>query len=108
MDNHTFDKHVGIELHAHLPVTLETSAGSAAEFLLLQGKPIGEPVVSHGPFVMTSREEILEAFQDYQKDEFGEWPHPGDAIVHPREAQRFARYGDGRLEERPWRKDERI
>jgi len=34
--------------------------GGSAEFLFLQGKPIGEPVVQHGPFVMTSKAEIMQ------------------------------------------------
>ena len=41
--------------------------------LLLFGhaEPLGEPVVSHGPFVMNTREEILEAIDDYQAGRFG-------------------------------------
>jgi redox-sensitive bicupin YhaK (pirin superfamily) len=37
-----------------------------ARFLLLAGKPIGEPIVQYGPFVMNSREEIEQAIRDYQ------------------------------------------
>lgn len=39
---------------------------SAARFLLLAAKPIGEPVVQYGPFVMNTREEIEQALQDYR------------------------------------------
>jgi len=41
-------------------------AVSPAKFLLLAGKPLEEPVVQYGPFVMTSREEIEQALQDYR------------------------------------------
>jgi quercetin 2,3-dioxygenase len=41
-----------------------------ARFLLVSGKPIKEPVVQYGPFVMNSREEIDEAMRDYQSNNF--------------------------------------
>ncbi|PSJ38901.1 pirin family protein [Allosphingosinicella deserti] len=49
------------------------SIRSATETLILfgHGAPFGEPIVSHGPFVMNSREEIVEAVQDYQAGRFG-------------------------------------
>ena len=40
--------------------------GSPVEFVLISGKPLGEEVAWHGPFVMNKREELMEAFQDYQ------------------------------------------
>jgi len=45
-------------------VVLTTNGESQA--LLLGGKPLGEPVVRYGPFVMNTREEIKQAFDDYQ------------------------------------------
>jgi hypothetical protein len=69
-----------------------------AELLMLQGRPINEPVVQHGPFVMNSREEIVQAFNDYQRTQFGGWPWKSDDPVHAREEGRFARHADGRLE----------
>ena len=39
---------------------------SGAGVLLLAGKPIGEPIVQHGPFVMNTRDEINQAVADYQ------------------------------------------
>ncbi len=70
------------------------------EFLLLQGRPIGEPVVQQGPFVMNSRGGIRQTMLDYQRTGFGGWSWEEDAPVHPREAGRFAVHVDG-TEERP-------
>lgn len=76
-------------------------AGPAAcRMLVLQGRPIGEPVVQHGPFVMNTQAEIMQAFQEFQATGFGGWPWPAQGPVHARDAGRFARYPDGR-EERP-------
>jgi hypothetical protein len=57
--------------------------------------------VQHGPFVMNTRAEIQQAFMDYQRTQFGGWPWPADGPVHPREAGRFARFADGRIERAP-------
>ena len=70
-----------------------------AEVLLLQGRPIGEPVAQYGPFVMNTRAELEQAFQDYRRTQFGGWPFPENAPVHPRDRGRFARHADGRVEE---------
>ncbi len=55
------------------------------EVLVLGGQPIGEPVVHYGPFVMNTREEIVQALDDYQAGKLGRIPasemphrHPGD------------------------------
>jgi redox-sensitive bicupin YhaK (pirin superfamily) len=49
---------------------LSFSAESDAVVLLGHARPLGEPVVSHGPFVMNTREEIAQAIQDYQSGKF--------------------------------------
>lgn len=41
-------------------------------FILLSGEPIGEPIVAHGPFVMNTQQEIMNAFNDYQMGRMGE------------------------------------
>lgn len=49
-------------------------ASSDAVILLGHAEPIREPVVAHGPFVMNTREEIIQAIQDYQAGRFGPPP----------------------------------
>jgi hypothetical protein len=71
-----------------------------AELLMLQGRPIGEQVVQHGPFVMNTQGEIRQAMIDYQRTQFGGWPWDRDIPVHSRDEGRFAVHVDGR-EERP-------
>lgn len=68
------------------------------ELLLLQGRPIGEPVVQHGPFVVNTPGEVRQAMLDYQRTGFGGWPWDADAPVHPRDEGRFALHADGRRE----------
>lgn len=87
------------DLRGDAEVTLSAGAEECG-LLLLQGRPIGEPVVQHGPFVMNSEEEIRQAFADYRKTQFGGWPWPTREPVHPRAKGRFARHADGREEKR--------
>ncbi len=83
-------------LQGDVPVTL-TAGPTGAECLLLQGRPIGEPVAQYGPFVMNDRAGIEKAFADYQATGFGGWTWPVNDPVHGREG-RFARHADGRLD----------
>ena len=53
---------------------VEITAGDEAVVLLGHAQPIGEPVFSHGPFVMNTREEIVQAIHDYQAGRFGPPP----------------------------------
>jgi len=93
---------LGRRVRVRADVAIELRAGEvASELLMLQGKPIGEPVAQHGPFVMNTAGEIQQAFLDYRRTQFGGWPWPADGPVHPREAGRFARHADGRVEQAP-------
>lgn len=86
---------------AHLRADEEISiknGPSESFFLFLQGKPIQEPVVQYGPFVMNTQEEIQEAFAEYRATQFGGWPWPESEQTHPRDKGRFALHADGREE----------
>jgi quercetin 2,3-dioxygenase len=64
--------------------------------LVLQSRPIAEPVAQHGPFVMNTRAELVTAYEDYQSTQFGGWPWNRQDPVHVGET-RFARHPDGRI-----------
>lgn len=92
-----FSTHQAIELHADSEVLLRNGE-SESHFLVLQGKPMEEPVAQHGPFVMNTQAEIQQAFMEYQQTQFGGWPWPSYEHVHPREKGRFAKYPNGEIE----------
>jgi redox-sensitive bicupin YhaK (pirin superfamily) len=51
--------------------TFTIKASQDSIVLILSGEPINEPIAAHGPFVMNTREQIMEAFQDYELGKFG-------------------------------------
>ena len=83
-----------VRLRPELEVMLE-AGDDECHLLLLQGRPIGEPVVQYGPFVMNTQEEIVAAFRDYRRDQFGGWPWSRNDPVHPRSRGRFATFSNG-------------
>jgi redox-sensitive bicupin YhaK (pirin superfamily) len=85
------------DLQPDLPLELENGA-TASEALMLQGKPIGEPIARHGPFVMNTPQEVHRAYADYRATQFGGWPWSRNDPVHGREKARFAQHADGRVE----------
>jgi redox-sensitive bicupin YhaK (pirin superfamily) len=98
VDGERVGEHAALVLRDSSAVSLQAGA-SGCELLLLQGRPIGEPVVQYGPFVMNTRAEVQRAIRDYQETQFGGWPWPKDDPTHPRDAGRFARHADGRTEQ---------
>jgi quercetin 2,3-dioxygenase len=99
LNGQALQHHGAIELPAGQPTEL-ANGPEASEFLLLQGRPIGEPVAQYGPFVMNTQQELQQAFADYRRSAFGGWPWPDAAPVHGAERTRFARHPDGRVEGR--------
>lgn len=89
----------GVVVRPDLPVAV-TAGPAGAEVLVLQGRPIGEPVAQYGPFVMNDRAGVEQALLDYQTTGFGGWPWPTDDPVQPRDTGRFARHADGTFEQR--------
>lgn len=95
----TLAKRVGVQLNANLPAAI-VNHGGPAQFLLLQGQPIGAPVFQLGPFVMNTPEELQQALDDYRRTQFGGWPWSSRSHVHARSEGRFALHADGKVEHR--------
>lgn len=89
----------GVELNAEEEIVLQAGEKSA-HLLVLQGKPINEPVAKYGPFVMNTQKEIQDAMEQYRLTQYGGWPWQHADNVHDKERGRFAKYPDGTLVEK--------
>ena len=97
VDGERLSSHSALQVQSDQQIVLENGS-IESELLMLQGRPIGEPIAQHGPFVMNTRAEIQSAMSDYQRTRFGGWPWPSDDPVHAREEGRFAKHADGKVE----------
>ena len=70
---HDLDASTGARLRGDAEVCV-TAGRQGAEALVLQGRPIGEPVAQYGPFVMNTKAEIVQAFEDFQAGRLGQVP----------------------------------
>ncbi|MGM0635756.1 MAG: pirin family protein [Bacteroidota bacterium] len=96
-DGFTIEKGHSLELNPSEDFTL-TNGNTKAEFLFLEGKPIGEPVFQQGPFVANSRAKMMNIINRYQNTQFGGWPWEKYENVHEIDAGRFARHINGEIE----------
>ena len=55
-------------------IDIRVEALQDSKFLLLTGQPLNEPIQGYGPFVMNSKDEIIQAFNDFNSGKFGEIP----------------------------------
>ena len=85
-----------VEIDSQDDVTIK--AHGFTEILILDAKPINEPVAKYGPFVMNTREELMQTAHDYQRTEFGGWSWPRRDMYHGGKIERFAKYPDGHIE----------
>ncbi len=97
IDGSNISKPCCIDVKADSELLVE-NGDTESYFLMLQGKPINEPVVQYGPFVMNSESEIRQAFVDFQNTQFGGWPWNRHDVVYPAGKGRFAKHLDGREE----------
>lgn len=75
------DGTIGVQGHTVGPQSLAILSGAGeklvlepqgpAKALVLTGEPINEPIANHGPFCMNTKEEIMQAFRDYQSGKLG-------------------------------------
>jgi redox-sensitive bicupin YhaK (pirin superfamily) len=83
-----------VQLNSTEDIQIQNSS-ETSYLLFLQGKPMNEPLVQHGPFVANSTEGIKDIMQEYRKTQFGGWPYATAEPVHDKKMGRFATFVDG-------------
>ena len=101
IDNEVLDEGYFAQLKGDEEVLIQNRGESTLQLLLLEGEPINEPIAAHGPFVMNTREEIIQAFDEFQRTDFGGWPWPSKDPVNEQKQKRFASYHHGESEDYP-------
>lgn len=86
-----------IELQADADVLMQ-GGETECRLLMLQGRPINEPVAQYGPFVMNTNDELRQTIEDYRETQFGGWPWSDKDPVHAGKG-RFAKHANGEIEE---------
>lgn len=99
IDGHVLPVRHTAVVRSEVRLTVRNNGADDTLLLLLQARPIGEPVAQYGPFVMNTPQQLQQAFIDFQKTRFGDWPFADDAPTHGDEAKRFAVFPDGREEQ---------
>jgi len=94
LNDEVLDMNFAAQLAPDVPVTLTNIGDVKSRLLVLQGKPIGEPVAQRGPFVMNTQQELIQAYSDFSSTQFGGWPWKSSGPVQPREKPRFAKFAN--------------
>ena len=84
-----------IELDAKKQIQIKNGSKEGC-FLFLQGRPLNEPIIQHGPFVANTREDLQETIQEYQRTQFGGWPWATSDPVHDKSKGRFSKLPVGK------------
>lgn len=83
-----------IKMYDKGAVEIMNDGNQPGKILVLQGVPIGQPVIARGPFVLNSEQELMDTYREFQTKGFGKWPWPSREQTYG-QSERFAAYPDG-------------
>ncbi len=90
-----------VRVVAHMPLALANRGDSPVQLMLMQGMPLGEPVIRSTVYVTNTIEELHQAKRDFQRTGFGGWPWDTRQPMHGPGFARFAQYADTGEREAP-------